>query len=542
MDFPPHIIGKKTEICLHIVLLCVLALHQLRVLRSLSERLPVSGGIDLADTQLRDFRRGLPLLSIALLVFVIFSNIVRRCLGPRLLRYYYAAMGSGFVMYAHGGAAFFPICIASAFYAMCCLVKDSSFAWLFVWTYVVCFLFMSDWYSGWYGVQYWCLPSFAVSGHGIYRWHVGWNLASLRLISFGLDWAEASQGKEFSISEKHTRQCLQCSQRLAHEEKGDTSSAEHADTHSNNGTGMCYSVRQNTPRMLDEYSFIGFIAYVFYIPLYIAGPITTFNAFASHVTHRQSTFSLRYIFTYAVRWCICFSLLEWFLRNYFLWSIVKNAHMRSTMNAGEFAVVGFWLLNALWLKFAVIWRFARFWALVDGVEVIENMTRCMNNNYTIQGFWRNWHRSFNRWLVRYMYIPMGGSSRQFVNVFPIFLFVAAWHDLELKLVKWAVLMAIFIVPETIVTQYFQSEQTAAIRSFSGFRYLKACIATLNITILLIANLVGFGIGDHTGSMLDRVFSMWPVIVYGFVEFFSASCLMMEVRDWEALQESRKKLV
>ena len=33
----------------------------------------------------------------------------------------------------------------------------------------------------------------------------------------------------------------------------------------------------------------------------------------------------------------------------------------------------------------------------------------MSNNYTVRGFWRAWHCSFNRWLVRYIYIPLGGN-------------------------------------------------------------------------------------------------------------------------------------
>jgi D-alanyl-lipoteichoic acid acyltransferase DltB (MBOAT superfamily) len=50
----------------------------------------------------------------------------------------------------------------------------------------------------------------------------------------------------------------------------------------------------------------------------------------------------------------------------------------------------------------VIWRFFRLWAMADGIEVTENMHRCMSNNYSAQGFWRSWHRSYNRWLIRYV--------------------------------------------------------------------------------------------------------------------------------------------
>jgi hypothetical protein len=36
------------------------------------------------------------------------------------------------------------------------------------------------------------------------------------------------------------------------------------------------------------------------------------------------------------------------------------------------------------MQFTVIWRFFRLAALADGVEVPENMTRCMSNNYDVE--------------------------------------------------------------------------------------------------------------------------------------------------------------
>jgi D-alanyl-lipoteichoic acid acyltransferase DltB (MBOAT superfamily) len=50
----------------------------------------------------------------------------------------------------------------------------------------------------------------------------------------------------------------------------------------------------------------------------------------------------------------------------------------------------------------------------------------------VQGFWRGWHSSFNQWLVRYLYIPLGGSRRRAAIIWPIFFFVAVWHDLEVR--------------------------------------------------------------------------------------------------------------
>ncbi len=38
-----------------------------------------------------------------------------------------------------------------------------------------------------------------------------------------------------------------------------------------------------------KYTFISMVAYLFYIPLYIAGPITSFNSFSSCVERRQKS-------------------------------------------------------------------------------------------------------------------------------------------------------------------------------------------------------------------------------------------------------------
>lgn len=85
--------------------------------------------------------------------------------------------------------------------------------------------------------------------------------------------------------------------------------------------------------------------------------------------------------------------------------------------------------------------------MTDGIETPENMLRCMSNNYSALAFWRAWHRSFNRWTIRYIYIPLGGSKRLIVNTLAVFTFVAFWHDISLKLLAWGWLVTLFILPE-----------------------------------------------------------------------------------------------
>ena len=73
------------------------------------------------------------------------------------------------------------------------------------------------------------------------------------------------------------------------------------------------------------------------------------------------------------------------------------------------------ILKMMWLKFLLIWRFFRLVALIDGIDAPENMLRCMSNNFSLEGFWKGWHASFNKWIVKYMYVPMGGANQKLWN-------------------------------------------------------------------------------------------------------------------------------
>lgn len=100
------------------------------------------------------------------------------------------------------------------------------------------------------------------------------------------------------------------------------------------------------------------------------------------------------------------------------------------------------------------------------------MVRCMANNYSVFGFWKSWHRSYNLWIVRcglfsrfsftlltlvptvdrYLYIPVGGAKRRILATLLVFTFVALWHDLSFKLLAWGWLISLFVLPELAATK------------------------------------------------------------------------------------------
>lgn len=187
----------------------------------------------------------------------------------------------------------------------------------------------------------------------------------------------------------------------------------------------------------------------------------------------------------------------------------------------------------------IIWRFSRFWAMCDGLITTENMMRCMSNNYSGLSFWRSWHRSFNLWLLRYVYIPLGGRPHMSWNIWVVFLFVAFWHDRTSKLFLWGGLICMFIVPELVVDhlrkRYFRDLHV--IKPFT-FRMLKGLLASFNVYLMAIANIVGFVICD-VDQILPFFAKIYAVDLHNlvflflcFMTSFSAVQIMFEVRAQE----------
>eukprot|EP00163_Fabomonas_tropica_P012752 TRINITY_DN2410_c0_g1_i1.p1 TRINITY_DN2410_c0_g1~~TRINITY_DN2410_c0_g1_i1.p1 ORF type:complete len:126 (-),score=7.29 TRINITY_DN2410_c0_g1_i1:375-752(-) len=119
---------------------------------------------------------------------------------------------------------------------------------------------------------------------------------------------------------------------------------------------------------------------------------------------------------------------------------------------------GYLVLNFMWFKFLLIWRFFRLWGLCDGIDTTDNMERCVNNNMTFTGFWRGWHCSFNKFNVRYIYLPLGGKNTQTWNIWVIFIFIGMWHDLNVGFTAWALFNCVCFTGEIAILRYFSSSR------------------------------------------------------------------------------------
>jgi protein-cysteine N-palmitoyltransferase HHAT len=254
------------------------------------------------------------------------------------------------------------------------------------------------------------------------------------------------------------------------------------------------------------------MAYAIYAPLYLTGPILTFNDYVSQQRYKPATIEWSRTIKYSIRFALTLLAMEVLLHYVYVQAIAKAHPDWDSYTAPQLSLLAYFNLHMIWLKLLLPWRLFRLWALVDGVDPPENMMRCVSNNYSTLSFWRAWHRSYNRWLTRYIYIPLGGSSfkdlpsaaKSIANYILTFTFVALWHDIKLNLLIWGWLVVFFMLPEMTARALFPARKWE--NRPTAYRMLSCVGAVGNVLMMMMANLVGFAVGlDGLQKILAGIF-------------------------------------
>jgi D-alanyl-lipoteichoic acid acyltransferase DltB (MBOAT superfamily) len=130
--------------------------------------------------------------------------------------------------------------------------------------------------------------------------------------------------------------------------------------------------------------------------------------------------------------------------------------------------------------------------------------------------------------------PLLARARGVFNTLVVFMYVAVWHDINLRLLMWGWLITLFVLPEIIAGLIFPASRFRS--RPTTYRVLCGLGAVLNVLMMMAANLVGFALG------LDGLKGLLAGIVgsYSGVMFMITACgvlyvgvqVMFEVREAE----------
>ena len=346
--------------------------------------------MDNSDHQYASFRKNLPTLILVLSGYLIATFGIKQISRLDVYRKqsiaikstWYLLFSTVFLLALFGASALKVFAILSIHYI---LIKarpvQSISAPLLSWIFSISILLLNHFYDGYRFGSISNHLAFLdnVKGVGI-RWNITFNFTVLRMISFAMDRYWYLKDPDVP-SRLHLESCTIC----------------------NESPNMCKRSRSETSHKVSDYNFFNYMLYCIYAPLYMAGPIVTFNDFLHQMKHTPRSINLKDSITYTLRWFAIVFLMEVMMHFSYVVAI-KDTKAWKGFSPMEIFLVGFFNLKMIWLKLMIIWRFFRMWAMLDGVETLENMGRCMSNHYSGVQFWRDWHTSFNRWLIRFCFL------------------------------------------------------------------------------------------------------------------------------------------
>jgi D-alanyl-lipoteichoic acid acyltransferase DltB (MBOAT superfamily) len=502
--------------------------------------------MDLTDSQWNSFRKFFPLLIILAILYCVVSRVIARFTKTlvetnsisRVRIVFYLFTSFVFVTYMYEMNAIFPILVASVNYLIGSRLKHSKWQPLLTWIFNIAVLVTSDYYSG-YGM--FAIRFFSFFGTktrflylrnaGKVDWSTYFNITLCRLISYNIDLRNTYL-------------------KMQNQESADTFSS--SSSNKDVSTMAEYRRRQEESRSLSDYNFINYLLYVFYVPCYIAGPICSFDAFMSYLYTPQKEVPKKTLIRLSIAVILYAVLMELSLHfAYFVGFNDKNCWRTDDatncakvlrMSTLQIASTGILTLCYMYMKFTIIWRFFRVWALWDGQNVPENMTSCIWMNFLVSDFWRSWHRSMYLWIVKYLYVPLGGGKTKLWNVWIIFGFVAIWHDLWWRWVAWAYFNAFLIAFESVFTYIILPpiskklalnpyQQRIAVAILAGTNGLFMCSANLAI-------MYGFeGTYHFLGSLLFwSKGHLYLIVAFAFLSPLS----ILAIRDMRAASNSEKE--
>ncbi|KAL0289610.1 UNVERIFIED_CONTAM: Flap endonuclease 1 [Sesamum calycinum] len=314
---------------------------------------------DISDAQWRNFRSNLPILTMVFGIFTLVANVLRTSLSLKAhgMSIIWLLISLTYLLYLHGACVIFVLTIASANFCLVKIFGRTRYFSLLLWIFNLSFLVCNRIYEGYrfssFGDRWAYLDNF----RGTFRWHICFNFVVLRMISFGYDYHWADQYNQFD-QKRHIQRCDHCS-------SGKT----------------CYLILQERRVTNDKFSFPIYLCYLVYAPLYIAGPITSFNAFASQLDSSQNIYLSREVIWYGFRWVFSVFLME-LMTHLFYYNAFAISGVWKQLSPMDIFIIGYGSQFHV-LKFFLIWRYFRFWSLINGIVPPENMPSLVLSEATI---------------------------------------------------------------------------------------------------------------------------------------------------------------
>ncbi|XP_012685276.2 protein-cysteine N-palmitoyltransferase HHAT [Clupea harengus] len=282
-------------------------------------------------------------------------------------------------------------------------------------------------------------------------------------------------------------------------------------------------------------------AYCFYHPVFYNGPIIIYRDFSQQM-HRPPAgvcgMSAWCVLKSALRVCVWWSVTEALIHCMHMHSIQSNETYLEILPPWALGGLALALVLFFYVKYLVLFGVPSLLVRLDGLEP-PRLPRCVSIMYSFTGMWRHFDVGLYRWLIRYIYVPLGGSHsgvfRKVLSTALAFGFVCFWHGGHDYLQQWALLNWAGVLLENALSTLLTSAplRTLIERVLSPpmRRRGLAFVSAFSTGLLILSNLIFLG-GNHVGRIFwKRVFVQgWSNIAIPMLGFLY--CFAQVGLEWD----------
>lgn len=203
----------------------------------------------------------------------------------------------------------------------------------------------------------------------------------------------------------------------------------------------------NPLRKLSDYA-----VYILMFPQLIAGPIVRFKDVEHQLLHRNEAKAFDARVCGFVRFVIGLS------KKVLIANVLgEQVDAIFAVSPNDFSTGTAWL-GILAYTFQIYFDFSGYSDMALGLGKMMGFSFPENFNFpyiarSVSEFWKRWHITLGKWMMDYLYIPLGGNRisrrRTFINLWLVFLVSGLWHGDAWTFVAWGVFHGLFIVADKL---------------------------------------------------------------------------------------------
>nr|KAF6413300.1 hedgehog acyltransferase [Molossus molossus] len=213
----------------------------------------------------------------------------------------------------------------------------------------------------------------------------------------------------------------------------------------------------------------------------------------------------------------CWYLAELMVHLMYMHAIYSSAPLLSAVSCWTLGGLALAQVLFFYVKYLVLFGIPALLMRLDGLTP-PPLPRCVSTMFSFTGMWRYFDVGLHDFLIRYVYIPVGGSQHgllgTLVSTAMTFAFVSYWHGGYDYLWCWAALNWLGVTVENGVRRLVEipciQDSLVQLLSPRARRRVHAALASCSTSMLILSNLVFLG-GNQVGKIYwNRIFVQgWP---------------------------------